>query len=459
MIKFRIAALFSLLTGLALIFFMFFVYYYTRVNREERFFADLLAKARLEGQYIQEEDELAAEIYGEIINEHFNKLPEEHEYIVPLEDTSRAMEDGLLTRELLNETLQQKSAQYHAGGKQWVSVYFEDQQGDFIILVSAVDTAGQRELKTLMKNMVSGLLITIFILFAVGWAFAKTLTYPLIRISSQLRKINASDLSSRATARNKNDELGQLVSRLNEMLDRLEMGFEMQKKFISHASHELKTPLTVIMGESEIVLRKHRPPEAYINALQTIRSEGEKLTEILKDLIQLTEVSSGGSQYFEKSWFRIEDLILDVQSELFHYTGKNLIDVTYQHVDPADNYELSGNRRWLGIAFSNVVKNAFKFSDYKQVSVSTTSVMLKDNSPAIRVDISDQGIGIPAGELASVRNPFFRASNVGHIAGYGIGLSIVDQIIKLHGGYMKIDSKLNKGTTISLVLPLNKNHF
>lgn len=457
MIRFRIAALFSLLTGLTTVLLMLLVYYNTKQSLQDYFFEDLRAKARLEGQFMLEKDEMDIEIYQDIITEHLVKLPREEEYVIALTDTTEAISKGLLTHDIILSTLENETHYFTVKKRQWATLHYPDNQGDFIILVSAVDEKGQQELSALRKSMFSSLIITMLLQFIAGWAFANTVTNPLRQIGEQLKRINASELSSRIDIPNKKDELGQMVEMLNEMLDRLQNGIEIQKKFISNASHELKTPLTVIMGEAEVILRKDREKEEYVKSIGTIRKQGEKLTEILSDLIQLMEVSSGGSQYFEKTRFRIEDVILDAQARMFEYSGRNLIEVDYGHHSEED-YELEGNRRWLGIVFSNLLKNALKFSDFQPVKLHTELIAYKSGK-AIRVNVTDSGVGIPEEDLASLRNPFFRASNVSHIVGHGIGLTIVDQIIRLHNGEMQISSIINEGTTISILLPLVSDQF
>lgn len=457
MIRFRIAALFSLLSGLTIVLLMLLIYYNTEQNLQEYFREDLRAKARLEGQFVLEKDEMDIEIYQKIIDEHWVKLPKEEEYVIAVKDTSWAIRKGLLTHASVLATIKEENYYFASKGRQWATLHYPDNQGDFIILVSAVDEKGQQELSALRRSMFSSLIIIMIVQFAAGWGFAHTVTNPLLQIAHQLKRINASELSSRISIRNKKDELAQMVATLNEMLNRLQNGIEIQKKFISHASHELKTPLTVILGESDVILRKEREKDEYIKSIETIRKQGEKLTEVLTDLIQLMEVSSGGSQYFEKTRFRIEDVVLDALTRMYEYSGKNLIEVDYNHYKEID-YEIEGNARWLGIVFSNLLKNALKFSSFQKVKIITEVITYK-NAPALKIDVIDTGVGIPAEDLSSLRNPFFRASNVTHIMGHGIGLTIVDQIILLHKGEMHIQSKVNEGTTVSIILPLVISDF
>jgi signal transduction histidine kinase len=278
----------------------------------------------------------------------------------------------------------------------------------------------------------------------------------LIAIANQAERISTKDMSSRFTRRHRKDELGQVIYRLNEMLDRLELGFDTQRKFISHASHELKTPLTVIMGESELALKKERSVAEYVASLQVIANQGEKLTFILSGLIQLTEVSSVGSAYFEKVSFQVEELILEVQAELLQAKlGAERLHVEYGDAhEQHDDHALLANKEWLRIVLFNVLSNALKFSSNTPVHI-TTSYEVNDRGELnVKISVSDQGIGIPAGEVNYIKNPFFRGANAQHVTGSGIGLSIVQQIISLHSGHLDIQSKEGEGTMVVITLPL-----
>ncbi|UXP30902.1 HAMP domain-containing histidine kinase [Reichenbachiella agarivorans] len=449
MIRLRVALLFSFLTGLALLFFMSLVYFTSKDSMEDNFFDDLMDKAKLEGEILLEKDELAAEIYQEIISNHLVRLNQEQLYVIPLYDVTRSIADGILDQYTLDLTLSTGERRFYKDQEQWVSLFYSDNEGDFIILLTAIDDESEGELNDLISSMFSGLVVTMIVQFFVGWFFAKEITFPIINIATQLKEINTSKLSSRVVVSKKKDEVQQLELTLNEMLDRLEKGFDLQKKFLANASHELKTPLTIISGESDVALHRTRTEAEYQHSLRVILTEADKLTHIIADLIQLTEVSMGGSKYFEKTEFGIEDLVLDLQATMFRYFGEDLLRVQYIHEETS--YALLGNKNWLLIAFINITKNALKFSDKQPVTV---RIEYKTQEQSVVVEFVDQGIGIPADDLPLIVNPFFRASNVGNISGSGVGLSIVQEIIKLHQGEMQITSQVDQGTTVRLILPI-----
>jgi signal transduction histidine kinase len=452
MIRVRIATLFAFLTGLALAFFMSVIYFATVRSMNENFFTDLEAKARLEAQVRLEKDELAAEIYQEIISRHLVRLPRENSQVIALRDTSQVISAGVLSKQRVDDLLNGKLYKHSSDSLSTVGLYYEDNEGNFIILTSAVNERGIRELAGLKQNMGLGLIVTVLIQFLVGFLFANKITFPLVLMTEQLNRVSASDLSGRVQTGKKKDELNNLAVAINSMLNRLENGFELQRRFTSHASHELKTPLTIIISTAEITLRKLRSVEDYKANLSSILEEGERLRETLSNLIQLMEVSSGGSDTFVKKIVVIEELVMRVQVRATQVFNENRLKVDVG--ERQGTGLLYGKVEWLEIALFNLIKNAIKFSE-EEITISA-DYLLDDNGVWwLTIIISDKGIGIPRTELDRVSEPFFRASNVQHQQGSGIGLSIVSHIAKLHDGALIIESEENKGTRCSLKLPLS----
>ena len=227
------------------------------------------------------------------------------------------------------------------------------------------------------------------------------------------------------------------------MLNRLETAFASQQNFVSHASHELRTPLTTIIAEADYALSRERNAAVYKDSLATIMKQAEKLQQLTGGLLSFAQVSFDGKR---QSWEKISvnglmasvqkdvDAIHPERMELYHYE--------------TENAETPGNRDLLRIAIGNVVLNACKYSS-APVKVNILSV-----DGRIVITVEDTGIGIPPEELALVTEPFFRASNTGDIEGYGIGIPMTDNIIRMHHGQLHLSSTLGTGTIVSISLPL-----
>lgn len=450
-IKFKIALIFSLVTALILVVFMGFVYLSSQQNRESNFYLILEDRANLVAQAYLEKDELASEIYDKVLEQHLRKLPSEEELIIPISPTPTDTFDvniSDLDKEYLASIRAKKIVRDKEEDLQTVAIYYPDNQGNFIIQVTAHDEIGFGQLDELYHNLISGLIFSILIVFLVSWFFSTSLTKPILQMAAAVGSINTTNLSTRLPTKGSLDELDQLSVHLNEMLDRLETGYEIQKNFVSNASHELKTPLTVIVGEAEIALQKHRTLEEYTGALEVVKQEADKLTALINELLRLSEVIAGKHIDKLEEQFRIEDVLLNVQANLSRFEKRPRIVVKYDDV-PLQNEDklLLGNIRWIELAFVNIIKNALKYSE-GEVHVNTYF-----NEDGVLIKVADDGIGIPNDEITKVTQPFYRASNVHGVIGQGLGLPLVDRIIAIHGGKLNITSELQKGTLVSVWLP------
>nr|WP_246853735.1 HAMP domain-containing sensor histidine kinase [Rufibacter aurantiacus] len=281
-----------------------------------------------------------------------------------------------------------------------------------------------------------------------GHFFARKVLQPIVSIVQEVNKIRASNLHLRVKGRENRDEIGDLVSTFNQMLERLETSFYMQKSFIANASHELRNPLTAIRGELEVTLLKDRTPEEYKQSLETLQKETDRLEKLTSDLILLAQTGFD-EEAVRQEQVRIDEVLLEVKTDLRQQLPQKQIQLDLSNLP--ENPELItvlGNRNLLQIAFKNVLENASKFSDHQPVLVS-----LKCEERQVAVLVKDQGIGIPEQELNRVMEPFYRAQNARSRTGSGIGLAMTEKIMRLHGGSIKMESTLQKGTTVTLLFP------
>ncbi len=232
------------------------------------------------------------------------------------------------------------------------------------------------------------------------------------------------------------------------MLNRIEASFEIQNNFVSNASHELRTPLTAIIGEADVTLSKIRTPEEYIETISIILEEADKLDKKTKALLFLAQTGFNGKTV-EFSKVRIDQLLWDVKEiiERINSNSSIYLDISLMPDDPM-KLKVLANEQLLHLAFTNIVSNACKYSDYKTVRVS-----IGVSNANVIVVINDQGIGIPEKELSHIYDTFYRASNTKNYEGYGIGLPLTRNIIRMHKGEILVYSEEGKGTTVQVKLP------
>jgi signal transduction histidine kinase len=264
-----------------------------------------------------------------------------------------------------------------------------------------------------------------------------------------VNQISSENLNIRLQGSVNDDELGELVKTMNVMLDRLETSFETQNNFISNASHELNTPLTSIIGEADVALARERSAEEYKETLKSILGEAEKLDKKTKALLYLAQTGfNGKAMKFDK--VRVDQLIFDVQETVNRISPQNKLEIDFSTFpDSPEKLKVKGNEQLLHLALSNIILNACKYSHNKPVKVS-----LMHNRQTITIMVKDWGIGIPKNEIQHIYDPFFRASNTGNFEGYGIGLPLTRNIIKMHNGELIVASEENGGTLVEIKLPV-----
>ncbi|MNY10513.1 Sensor kinase CusS [compost metagenome] len=232
------------------------------------------------------------------------------------------------------------------------------------------------------------------------------------------------------------------------MLTRLETSFETQKNFISNASHELNTPLTSIIGQADLALSKERSQAQYQRTLLKIIESAEHLEKKTKALLLLARTGfvSNSSSFGP---VRIDQVIMDAELMVKAINDKFRIITDFDLLpDDSMRLKVSGNAILLQLALSNIISNACKYSSNR-----TAYIALGALDKKVFILIKDEGIGIPSEDLQHIYDPYFRASNTDGIDGYGIGLPLARNIIKLHEGSLKVTSIVGKGTTVEIELP------
>lgn len=301
----------------------------------------------------------------------------------------------------------------------------------------------------LRKAVVLALSCSVLFLAIIFIFLSRYVFQPLQKISQRVRDIGSENLHLRLDVQNKNDEMGELSNTFNDMLNRLETAFETQNNFISNASHELRTPLTAIIGEADVCLSKQRTPQEYIETISIILDEAEKLDKKTKALLFLAQTGFNGKTLaFNR--IRIDQLLWDVKEtvERINPQSKIHIDMSLLPADPM-KLKVNGNEQLLHLAFSNIISNACKYSNFQQVNIS-----IGVSNTHMIVVVRDKGIGIPKEELPYIYDPFFRASNTKKYEGYGIGLPLARNIIRIHKGELVVSSEAEQGTTVQIKLPV-----
>ena len=200
----------------------------------------------------------------------------------------------------IEKLFNEKRIQFENDNLDGVGIYYPDNEGDFIIIVVAENVQGEYIKNNLKNILLAILLVSSLLIFGLLWWNAKIITKPLQQMVARMQQITAKDLHLRLMERKGNDELAQTINYFNQMMERLEVSFNSQKTFIANASHELRNPLTAIMGECEVMQLKDFTSDEYKESIKRIESEIERLNALINSLFRLAQadldISESGAE-------------------------------------------------------------------------------------------------------------------------------------------------------------------
>lgn len=425
----------------------FFVTRYTFSDFYRRLQTRAIVAAR-----ITLESESTANAFREMRELILEKLPREQDYLYEVKPGKTFEEESIalnLPVSFFSDILNGNVSEYQHDNLFFVGVLYVHDNREFITVASAENYYYANHLVKLRGILFGVVIVASVLVFSASIVFSRYVLYPVRQITTQVKAIGTQNLHLRLKTTSQNDAINELKTTFNTMLDRLETSFATQNNFISNASHELGTPLTVIIGETDVALSKNRSPEEYREALNSILFEAERLERITKSLLFLAQTGFDGKKQ-KMEILRADQLLWDVKETIDRLNPKNKVYVDLSLIpDNPLKLKIRGNAQLLHLAISNIVSNACKYSSNQpvQVSVGTT------NNEVIIV-VKDSGIGIPEDELQYIYDPFFRASNTRNFEGYGIGLPLARNIMRQHNGTILVTSTPGHGTTVRLTFPL-----
>ena len=309
--------------------------------------------------------------------------------------------------------------------------------------------AGFDMLRILNAKLVAIWVISFAILFVIGYFMARNALNPVSKIVKQVEKITASNLNQRVKTENPKDEIGELAATFNNTLDRLENSFESQKMFVSNVSHELRTPLAALIAELDISLRRERSNEDYKKVVENALVDARKIEKLSNGLMDLAKASYHINQ-IQMSEVRLDEILLDAGTMVMQACNEFTVNLIFDEANDDDRIAtIFGNEYLLRTAFVNLIDNNCKFSKNH-----TSVVQIRFSGDTASIRFSDTGIGISSEDLNRIFQPFFRGENRQFAAGNGIGMTLVERIVKLHNGTIDVASQEGKGTMFTLTFGL-----
>lgn len=295
-----------------------------------------------------------------------------------------------------------------------------------------------------------GIADVIGILFSVliGILVSQRMLKPLDKIIKTAKEISISDLNRRIEVKDNEDELARLAKTFNEMLERLRISFEKQTRFVSDASHELRTPISVIRGYTDLVDRWGKDDKVVLEeSIEAIKNETKDMGLLVDRLLFLAR-SDSGKLNITKETFDLHDLAEELVLE-------NHIVFPEQGIksEIPENTLLLADRELIKQALRALIDNSFKYSpDHDEIRIFSTS-----NQNGLAISVQDKGIGIPPDMIKEIFERFYRVDSARQrkTGGAGLGLAIVEMIVNVHGGKIDVKSDLGKGTLVTMIFPKN----
>jgi heavy metal sensor kinase len=291
------------------------------------------------------------------------------------------------------------------------------------------------------------LLLTVlgaFALFGIGvWLLSRQVLAPLQRVTQTAGRVTSLDLSQRVPVPRSRDEMHEMAVTINRMLDRLQESFETQRRFTADASHELRTPVTAIVGHTNYLLRRTRPNPEQIDSLTVIRREAERMTKLVNDLLELARADAGFS--IEREPMNLVEVAENVHMEVAPVAGHAEIEV----YSPQPVLTVLGDAARLKQVILNLLLNALN------AGADRITISFLQEKNRIRMELFDNGPGIPAEAIPHLFERFYRVDGARSTrgSGSGLGLAIVNWIVQQHDGTLEVQSKVGEGTVFTVLLP------
>jgi signal transduction histidine kinase len=428
-LRIRFATGFSILFTVFLAIALLIVYFSYADFRKEEFYKRLKDRALTTLKLLVEVEQINHDLLKVIDKNTLNSLYDEK--IIIFEGNKIIYESvdekGIEYNEGLLEQVKEEH-EIHTTHKnnELVALYQEQNGVAFTIIASAFDHYGRRKMTFLSWTI----LIVYFAGLGIGctatYFFVKRVIKPLESLNKEIQNINSANLDIRLKQSGQSEEVDNLSRNFNQVLERLQQSFSVQKNFVHYASHELRTPLTAMIGITENALSKKLDPAAYEIILGQLFQQQLNLTEITNSLLLLSDHKITTEHAYLR--VRLDEILFRAVEIVQNLFPDSKIQVNIEgstHTEEA--LMVPANEPLLLMAFNNLLKNAVQYSTNSQAFVT-----IRFSSNAKELEFRNSSSPLSANEEQLIFTPFYRASNATTIRGHGLGLSLVKQIAELH---------------------------
>lgn len=365
--------------------------------------------------------------------------------------TEKAGASFPITEDIIKATREKGSQFYEKNDLEVITVHYREEGRSIVMGCAADDEDGKTNLQHLKNILYLSFFGGNLIAVIGGYIFSGRLLQPVTSIATEVKNISAYNLSRRIEIGHSRDEWSYLAGTFNDLLNRLQESFEVQRRFISNASHELSTPLTSISSQIEIALQRERSEEEYRRILSSLLQDARHMNKLTQTLLEFAS-ASGDKGGLNIDLSRIDELIMELPASLRKQNSAYHVSLQFgEFPQQEDELLFLGNRELLFTAIRNIVTNACKYSNDHRATVT-----LQIQGTYFEIKVQDDGIGIAEKDIPNLFQPFYRADKHSGREGFGLGLSLAYRIIKLHKGEVLVESKEGHGSVFTVRIPTAK---
>lgn len=385
---------------------------------------------------------------GALLNKNVNVYDEQHHLLYEYHDATSKRLDPPPER---FAALAKDSVTFFRIERKEVGLFrYKGSRGRFVVMVAAENINGEEYLSNVKRLFLIYLPLALIFTIIAGYLFSRSLLRPVKNTIDDVRLITSQNLSHRLFVGQSKDELSMLNATFNDLLNRLEESFSMQRRFISNASHELSTPLTSLSSQLEVALLQDRSGDEYRKIIVSALEDVREMQQLTKTLLEIARAGTHGTISLES--VRIDEVVLKAHSDTIRQNPGFIVELEFEDF-PEDENEcmVFGNSILLQSAFRNIMENGCKYSPDH-----TVDVRLHFAGSQALLTFTNRGDSIEGDEISRLFEPFYRSANAEGKPGVGLGLTLTRRIISLHKGELTAVSDAGTGTIFTITLPTMK---
>jgi len=326
--------------------------------------------------------------------------------------------------------------------------YREGSKLKYVVQVATELKIMRKSVENFRENLMVAFVVAFLFGSVGGWILSRKNLKPIDTLTEAIKRINANQLNERLPIQGIDDELDRLALTVNEMIERVEEYLKKLTQFTADAAHELRTPITALKGETEVLLSRKRSSEEYQEALINNLERLDYLTRLINNLLLLSQADEGKAS-LEFKTINLTNLLRELQEAFFLVAEQKKINLSF-----TGGKEIFLEGDWLRLTqlFSNLIDNAIKNTP----EGGEVALELQEENKEVKIRVKDTGMGISPEDLPYIFDRFYRVdkSRSRDSGGVGLGLSICQWIVRAHQGTIEVESIPQQGTTFTVTLPI-----